>query len=427
MGAYWHPFADMAAVTASGPLVIASGEGAHVVDESGRRYLDATAALWYCNVGHGRRELAEAAADQLGALAAYTTFGDFATRPTLDLAERLASIAPVPGSKVFLTSGGSDSVDTAVKLVRRYWQVVGRPDKTIVVSRRHAYHGMHAGGTSLAGIPANRLGYGPLLPDTAQVPWDSAEALAAVLDALGPDRVAAFVAEPVIGAGGVFPPPPGYLESAEKICRDRDVLLVVDEVITGFGRIGGSWFASSAFGLAPDVVTGAKGVTSGYAPLGTVLVSPRVAEPFWRPGTGAWRHGYTYSGHAAACAVALANLDLIERENLLAEAARLARTLDVELAALEQHPAVAEVRRGTGALAAVQLADDVLAVDPAAPAKVAGALRAHGVLTRPLATGALQVSPPFVTTDDDVRTLTAAFAAALDDTVDIHRGHEVRS
>jgi adenosylmethionine-8-amino-7-oxononanoate aminotransferase len=417
MGAYWHPFADMSVVAATGPLVIASGEGAHVVDESGRRYLDATAALWYCNVGHGRRELAEAAADQMTRLAAYTTFGDFATRPTLELAERLASIAPVPGSKVFLTSGGSDSVDTAVKLVRRYWQAVGRPDKTVIVSRRHAYHGMHTGGTSLAGIGPNRLGYGPLLADTAQVPWDSAEALAAVLDSVGPDRVAAFIAEPVIGAGGVFPPPSGYLESAEKICRDRDVLFVVDEVITGYGRIGGSWFASSAFGLAPDVVTGAKGVTSGYAPLGTVMVAPRVAEPFWRAGSGPWRHGYTYSGHATAGAVALANLDLLERENLLAASARLARTLDTELAGLEQHPGVSEVRRGTGAMAAVQLADDVLAADPAAPMRVAGALRNHGVLTRPLATGALQVSPPFVTSDDNVRELATAFASALDDSL----------
>jgi putrescine aminotransferase len=414
MSAYWHPFADMAVVQDGGALVVASGDGAYVTDEQGRRYLDATAALWYCNVGHGRAGLADAAGAQLRTLAAYTTFGDLATRPTLDLAERLASIAPVPGSKVFLTSGGSDSIDTAVKLVRRYWQVSGRPDKTVVVSRRHAYHGMHTGGTSLAGIPANRHGYGALLDGTAQVPWNSAEALAAALDATGPDRVAAFFVEPVIGAGGVFPPPEGYLESVEKICRDRDVLLVVDEVITGYGRIGGSWFASSRFGLQPDIVTGAKGVTSGYVPLGTVMVSPRVAEPFWRRGTGPWRHGYTYSGHATACAVALANLDLIEAENLLAEALRLERTLDAELAVLERHSAVSQVRRGTGALAAVQLDAALLAVDPAAAQRVSVALRSHGVLSRPLATGALQISPPFVTTDDDVRLLVQAFESALD-------------
>jgi putrescine aminotransferase len=380
----------------------------------GRRYLDATAALWYCNVGHGRAELADAAAAQLRTLAAYSTFGDLATRPTLELADRLAAIAPVPGSRVFLTSGGSDAVDTAIKLVRRYWQVVGRPEKTVVVSRRHAYHGMHAGGTSLSGIPANRLGYGPLLADTAQVPWDSAEGLAAALDATGPDRVAAFFVEPVVGAGGVFPPPTGYLESVEKICGDRDVLLVVDEVITGYGRIGGHWFASGRFGLQPDIVTGAKGVTSGYAPLGTVMVSPRVAEPFWRKGIGPWRHGYTYSGHAAACAVALANLDLLARDGLLAEAARLETSLARALTPLADHPLVGQVRCGTGALAAVQLDPAALAVDAALPVRACSALRDLGVLTRPLATGALQVSPPFVTSDQVVSSLAAAIGQALD-------------
>jgi putrescine---pyruvate transaminase len=415
MGAYWHPFADMAAVETGGELVIASGEGAWVTDEAGRRYLDATAALWYCNVGHGRRALAEAAAAQMRTLAAYTTFGDFAVRPALDLAERLATMAPVPGSRVFLTSGGSDSVDTALKLARRYWQMRGRPDKSIVISRRHAYHGMHAGGTSLSGIVPNRAGYGALVADTAQVPWDSAEALAGMLDATGPDRVAAFFVEPVVGAGGVFPPPAGYLESVEKICRDRDVLLVVDEVITGYGRIGGSWFAANRYGLQPDILTGAKGVTSGYAPLGTVLVAPRVAEPFWRPGAGPWRHGYTYSGHAMACAVAMANLDLIESEHLLAESARLERTLETALAPLAEHALVSEVRSGTGALAAVQIDDAVLAADPAAAQRVATAMRGHGVLTRVLATGGLQVSPAFVTTDAEVTVLADAIRASLDE------------
>jgi putrescine---pyruvate transaminase len=413
--AYWHPFSDLAAVDASGPLVIARGEGAYVLDEAGRRYLDATAALWYCNVGHGRAELAEAAAVQLRTLAAYTTFGDLATRPTLDLAERLAVIAPVAGSRVFLTSGGSDSVDTAVKIVRRYWALAGRPEKSVIITRRHAYHGMHTGGTSLSGIPANRLGYGGLLPDVEHVPWDDAGALAQVLDATGPDRVAAFFCEPVVGAGGVFPPPEGYLTSVAKICHDRDVLFVADEVITGYGRIGGAWFASTRYGLQPDLVTGAKGVTSGYAPLGTVFVAPWVAEVFARPGAGVFRHGYTYSGHAMACAVALANLDLLEREQLLGEAARLERTLDAELAGLESHPLVAEVRRGAGALAAVQLDPAALVTEPGLPQRLTLALRGHGVLTRPLATGALQVSPAFVATDDDIRLLAGACRAALDD------------
>ncbi|HUL99090.1 MAG TPA: aminotransferase class III-fold pyridoxal phosphate-dependent enzyme [Mycobacterium sp.] len=415
MGVYWHPFADMATVEEAGELVVTSGDGAYVTDESGRRYFDAMAGLWYCNVGHGRRELADAAAAQMRRLAAYSTFGDIAVRPALELSERLSAIAPVPGSKVFLTSGGSDSVDTAVKLVRRYWQLLGRGDKTVIVSRRHAYHGMHLAGTSLSGIPANRQGYGGLLGDTVQVPWDSAAGLAGALDAVGPERVAAFFAEPVIGAGGVFSPPPGYLESAEKICRERDVLFVADEVITGYGRIGGSWFAATRFGLQPDLVTGAKGVTSGYLPLGTVLVAPHVADAFWRSGSGVWRHGYTYSGHAAACAVACANLELIERERLLEEAARLERDLDDLLAPLETHPLVGEVRRGTGALAAIQPDPAALAADPTLPARMTTALRGHGVLSRALAIGALQVSPPFVTTTEDVRFLAEATRAALDD------------
>jgi putrescine---pyruvate transaminase len=415
LGAYWHPFSDMAAVDATGPLVITEGEGAYVTDEAGRRYLDATAGLWFCNVGHGRAELADAAAVQMRRLAAYSTFGDLATRPTLELAERLAELAPVPGSRVFLTNGGSDSVDTAVKMARRYWQLAGRSEKSVVISRRHAYHGMHLGGTSLAGIPGNRVGYGGLLGDVEHVPWDDAHALAEVLDATGPDRVAAFFCEPVIGAGGVFPPPEGYLTSVEKICRDRDVLLVADEVITGYGRIGGAWFGSTRFGLQPDLVTGAKGVTSGYAPLGTVMVAPWVAERFRQPGAGMFRHGYTYSGHAMACAVALANLDLIEREHLLGEAARLEHTLDIELGVLADHSLVSEVRSGTGALAAVQLDPAASAADPALPQRTVLALRGHGVISRALATGGLQISPSFVTTDADVQLLVSALKAALDD------------
>ncbi|WP_345040912.1 aspartate aminotransferase family protein [Georgenia daeguensis] len=408
MGALWHPFSDMAAVERDGELVLARGEGAYVFDESGRRYLDATAGLWYANVGHGRTELAEAAARQMSTLAAYSNFGDNATRPTNDLAERLAGIAPVAGSRVFFTSGGSDSVETAAKLARRYWVEVGRPEKTVMVGRQKAYHGMHYAGTALAGIPGNREGYGELGPRTETVEWDSADALRAAFEEVGPDRVAAFFCEPVIGAGGVYAPPEGYLTEVRKACTEYDVLFVADEVVTGYGRIGGSWFASTRYGLEPDMVTTAKGLTSGYLPMGAVLVAPRVAEPFFRePGT--WlRHGYTYSGHATAAAVALANLDIVEREGLLDEAARLEATLAAELAALADHELVAEVRAGTGAVAAVQLADATLA-----PRAVL-ALRGLGVATRAVGAGALQVSPAFVMTDEQVADLAAAFGEALD-------------
>jgi adenosylmethionine-8-amino-7-oxononanoate aminotransferase len=410
VGSLWHPFSDMGAVERDGEFVIASGEGAYVFDVDGRRYLDATAGLWFANVGHGRTELAQAAARQMRAVAAYSSFGDYATQPTIDLAERLAAIAPVPDCKVFFTSGGSDSVDTAAKLARRYWHEVGQPQRTYVLGRTKAYHGMHYAGTALAGIPGNREGYGELVPDAASVQWDSADDLRSTIERLGPERVAAFFCEPVIGAGGVYPPPDGYLTEVRKICGEYEVLFVADEVVTGYGRIGGSWFASDRFGLEPDLVTSAKGLTSGYLPMGAVLIAPRVHEPFFRRDAGVWwRHGYTYSGHAAAAAVALANLDLIEREGLLAEAARLERTLAAELAPLEKHGRVAEVRCGVGALAAVQMAD------PAEALPLARQLRSHGIATRAVGAGGIQISPAFVMTDEQVRELADAIGAALDE------------
>lgn len=263
----------MAAVADQGELVIDRGEGAHVIDEQGRRYLDASAGLWYCNVGHGREELAEAAAAQMRRLASYSAFGDLATRPALDLADRLAEMAPMSQARIFLTSGGSDSVDTAVKLVRRYWAEMGQPGRSVIVTREHAYHGMHLAGTSLAGIAANRAGHGTLDPAVVQVPWDDADALEALL--AGRDDVAAFFCEPIIGAGGVYAPPRGYLDRVREICRRHGVLFVADEVICGYGRAG-DMFASTRWSLDPDVVLTAKGITSGYIPLGAVLVAGSV-------------------------------------------------------------------------------------------------------------------------------------------------------
>jgi putrescine aminotransferase len=409
MGALWHPFSDMGAIESGGEFVITRGEGVRVFDDSGRSYLDATAGLWFASVGHGRTELADAAAAQLRKIAHFSTFGNYTNDVTNALAERLASLAPIAGSKVFLTSGGSDSIDTAAKIARRYWVERGEPTRTIMVGRQKAYHGMHYAGTSLGGLPPNTDGYGVLVPETAHVAWDDAEDLRATIERLGPDNVAGFFCEPVLGAGGVYPPPVGYLEAARKICADYEVLFVADEVITGYGRIGGAWFASTRFGLAPDMITSAKGLSSGYAPVGAVLVAPPVAEPFFRPGAGVWfRHGYTYSGHAMCAAVALANLELIEREGLLDEAARLETTLARTLSPLAGHDAVREVRCGTGALAAVQLED------PADAPMLVGLLREEGVATRAVGAGGIQISPAFVMTDAEVDELAAAIGRALD-------------
>jgi putrescine---pyruvate transaminase len=409
MGALWHPFSDMGAIESGGEFVITRGEGVRVFDDGGRSYLDATAGLWFANVGHGRPELADAAAAQLRKIAHFSTFGNYTNDVTNALAERLAALAPVPGSKVFLTSGGSDSIETAAKIARRYWVERGAPSRTIMVGRQKAYHGMHYAATSLGGLAPNTDGYGVLVPETAHVAWDDAEDLRATIERLGPDSVAGFFCEPVLGAGGVYPPPVGYLEAARKICADYEVLFVADEVITGYGRIGGTWFASTRFGLDPDMVISAKGLSSGYAPVGAVLVAPAVAEPFFRPGAGVWlRHGYTYSGHAMCAAVALANLEIIEREGLLQEAARLETTLAQTLSPLAGHDAVREVRCGTGALAAVQLEA------PADAPKLVGLLREEGVATRAVGAGGIQISPAFVMTDAEVDELAAAIGRALD-------------
>jgi len=409
VGALWHPFSDMGAIESGGEFVITRGEGVRVFDDGGRSYLDATAGLWFANVGHGRTELADAAAAQLRKIAHFSTFGDYTNDVTNALAERLAALAPVPGSKVFLTSGGSDSIDTAAKIARRYWVERGEPSRTIMIGRQKAYHGMHYAGTSLGGLAPNTDGYGVLVPETAHVAWDDADDLRASIERLGPDNVAGFFCEPVLGAGGVYPPPVGYLEAARKICADYEVLFVADEVITGYGRIGGAWFASTRFGLDPDMVISAKGLSSGYAPVGAVLVAPAVAEPFFRPGAGVWfRHGYTYSGHAMCAAVALANLELIEREGLLQEAARLETTLARTLSPLAGHDAVREVRCGTGALAAVQLEA------PADAPMLVRLLREEGVATRAVGAGGIQISPAFVMTDAEVDELAAAIGRAVD-------------
>jgi putrescine aminotransferase len=250
--------------------------------------------------------------------------------------------------------------------------------------------------------------YGRLVPDVEQVPWNDAGALAETIDRVGAERVAAFIAEPVVGAGGVLLPPESYLESVQRLCREQGVLFIADEVITGFGRLG-EWFGSQRLGITPDLITCAKGITSGYIPLGAVIASRRVAEPFWTAGTEhVFRHGYTYSGHSTACAVALANLDVLEREGLLQRVRELEPVLASALQPLESHPLVAEVRSGLGLLAAVELAE------PEKVVWVVDEARARGVLLRTLRGVALQISPPFVISEDEIATLARVIGESLD-------------
>jgi putrescine aminotransferase len=419
----WHPFADMARVPGQ-EVTLVSGEGSWVRDERGRRYLDASASLWYCNVGHGRVELAEAAAAQMRRLAAYHTFDVFTNHPARELARRLAEMSPTgPGSAVFFTSGGSEAVDTAAKLVRRYWEACGQPQRRLLIAREDAYHGMAAYGTSLAGIAPNRAGWGPLVREVVHVDADDPDALSEVLDRHR-GEVAGFFGEPVRGAGGVYPPPPGYWERVQELCRAHDVLLIVDEVVTGFGRLG-SEFGCRRFGVVPDLVCVAKGISSGYVPLGAVLSGARVRQALWSPDVGPVRHGFTYSGHPTACAVGLANLDVLEREGLYERVRGLEPVLRERLGPLGEHRLVEEVRT-IGLLAGVELSRAARAAVPDLVERVTRRAREHGVLVRNLVGHTLQISPPFVITPEEVGHLAEVLQASLDEVADeLGRGQPV--
>jgi len=409
----WHPFAAMGKVDGH-ELVLVRGEGCTVWDVGGNEYLDATAGLWFVNVGHGRTEIADAVAAQLRTLAAHSIFGDYANQPALELAGRLAALAPVDDAAVFFGSSGGEAVDTAAKIVRRYWALVGQPQRTVIVSRRFAYHGTNAYGTSLSGIPAVRDGYGTLVGDVAEVPHDDPVELARVLDELD-DRAAAFIGEPMIGAGGVIPPTEGYWPEVERICRERDVLLIADEVISGFGRLG-TWFGCERYGFTPDLMTCAKGVSSGYVPLAAVIASGRVREPFWREDTAPFLHGGTYAGHPGACVAGLVNLDIIQRERLVERSATLEPVLRELLEPLRDEDGVVDVR-SAGLAAAVELDAGVIEANPNAPMAAVLAARRHGVLTRALRGVALQISPPLVVSEAELATIAAGVKAGVREAV----------
>ena len=406
----WHPFANMAEV-ATAEVVFDRGEGVWLFDEAGTGYLDGTAALWYCNVGHGRESLADAASAQMRRLAACSNFGQLANRPALELAERISELAPIDDGAVFFTSGGSESIDTAVKLIRHYWTLVGRPARQLIVVREQAYHGMAGYGTSLAGIKGNYAGFGELLPGVIRIPAQDVGALERVFTE-HEGQVAAFFGEPVMGAGGVRPPEGGYWSGVSALCKKHDVLLAVDEVITGFGRLG-RWFGSERFDIRPDVLIGAKGVTSGYAPLGLVVVGPRVQEPFWRAPGALFRHGYTYSAHPTACAVGLANLEILASERLVERVAGLEPVLAGVMGELKDHALVADVRT-CGLLSGIEINAEALQRAPNLATTLVDDARERGLLTRMLLGNTLQVSPPFVITESEVRTVAETVRATLD-------------
>ena len=393
-----HPHAVVGAPRP--PIVFVDGAGARLRDSEGREYIDGTCGLWVCPVGHGRAELAEAARRQMQALEYYASFWDFSNVPSIELAERLVELAPPGIERIFYTSGGSEGTESALKLARLAWHAQGAPDRTVVLTRAMAYHGVSYGALAATGIPPLREGFGELAPgfELLSVPYPyrgtTTDGLIAELEdrieKIGAERIAAFIGEPVIGVGGMIPPHDDYWPRVQEVLRRHDILFILDEVVTGFGRTG-AWFAAEHWGgLTPDLVVTAKGITSGYFPLGAVLIGGRIAAML--EGV-AFRHGFTYNGHPTGCAVALENLAIIEREELVARAARLGERLLAGLRELESLPVVLQAR-GFGLMAGLELA-----VEDAV--ELADRIRAAGVIVR--ATGQkLVLSPPLVIEEDDL-------------------------
>jgi adenosylmethionine-8-amino-7-oxononanoate aminotransferase len=353
--------------------VITRGEGAYIWDDQGKRYLDGLAGLFVVQVGHGREELAQAAARQARELAFFPLWS-YAHPRAIELADRLAGYAPGDLNRVFFTTGGGEAVESAWKLAKQYWKLVGKPGKHKVISRAVAYHGTPQGALSITGIPAAKEMFEPLVPGAFKVPntnlyrapeplrsdpkafgrW-AADRIAEAIEFEGPDTVAAVFLEPVQNSGGCFPPPPGYFERVREICDQYDVLLVSDEVICAFGRIGGM-FACEDFGYVPDIITCAKGLTSGYSPIGAMVVSDRLFEPY-RHGTTYFPHGYTFGGHPVSAAVAMANLDIFEREGLNQHVRDNAPAFRATLEKLLDLPIVGDVR-GEGYFYGIELVKD---------------------------------------------------------------------
>jgi adenosylmethionine-8-amino-7-oxononanoate aminotransferase len=368
----WMHFTRMSAYRNAEVPTIVRGDGPYIWDANGRRYLDGLAGLFVVQVGHGRGELAEAASKQAAELA-YFPVWSYAHPKAVELADRLAELTPGDLNKIFFTTGGGEAVESAWKLAKQYFKLTGKPTKHKVISRAIAYHGTPHGALSLTGLPELKAPFEPLVPSAFRVPntnfyrapehgddieafgrW-AADRIAEAIEFEGPDTVAAVFLEPVQNAGGCFPPPPGYFERVREICDEYDVLLVSDEVICAFGRLGG-YFGSDVYGYQPDIITCAKGLTSGYAPAGAMIASDRLFEPFAR-GTAMFAHGYTWGGHPVSSAVALANLEIFERERLNEHVAANSPAFRATLEKLLDLPIVGDVR-GDGFFFGIELVKD---------------------------------------------------------------------
>lgn len=430
---HMHPFTANAELAKLGARIITAADGVTLTDSEGEKILDAMAGLWCVNIGYGRDELAEVAARQMKELPYYNTFFMSSHVPAIALADKLAQIAPGDLNHVFFASGGSEANDTNIRLVRRYWDLMGKPTKKTIISRKNAYHGTSVGSASLGGMQGMHAQGGLPIPDVVHINqpyWyleggdmdpgefglQRARELEQKIDELGEDKVAAFIAEPIQGAGGVIIPPDTYWPEISRICEERDILLIADEVITGFGRTG-EWFGTEYYGLKPDVMTIAKGLSSGYAPIGGSMVSDKVAEVIGRE---EFTHGYTYSGHPVAAAVALENIRILEEEKIVEHVKNEAAPyLAEKWHQLGDHPFVGETTI-VGMMASLALTADKSQRKPfKAPAGTVGYKTrercfANNLIMRHVGDRMI-VAPPLVMTKSDIDTMFERAVKSLDE------------
>ncbi|KKC26071.1 aminotransferase [Sphingomonas sp. SRS2] len=429
-----HSFTDPQVIETQGSRIITRAQGSTVWDSDGNELLDGMAGLWCVNVGYGREELVDAATRQMHELPYYNNHFQSTTPPIIALAEKLATLTPAGLDRFYFGSSGSEANDTIVRMARQYWRIKGQPEKTIFISRTLAYHGTTVAATSLGGMPHMHAMDGTPGPGYSHIDhphWylrgdgltpeefglRAARALEERILELGADKVAAFIGEPIQGAGGVIVPPDSYWPEIQRICRKYDILLVADEVICGFGRTG-TWFASEQFAIEPDLMPMAKGLSSGYLPISAVAISSRVYDVVSKGGLFA--HGYTYSGHPVACAVALANIGIIEREGLVERVGGdIGPYFQSALASLADHPIVGE-KRGLGLMAALQLVRDrdsktMFAPEDNVAIICRDACYAEGLIARAIS-GSMVLSPPLVVTHSEVDNMVERLGRALDST-----------
>jgi putrescine aminotransferase len=431
-----HPFTDTAALNKKGTRVIRRAEGIYLWDTDDNRFLDGMAGLWCVNIGYGRREILDAVYRQMEQLPYYNSFFQTSHPPVIELAARIAEITPGQFNRVFFCSSGSEANDTVVRMVRHYWAAVGKPSKKVIISRENAYHGSTMAGASLGGMkPMHAQGGLPIadIEHIMQPHWfvngadetpeafglRAAQALEQRIEEIGADRIAAFIGEPVQGAGGVIVPPETYWPEIQRICRAHDILLVADEVICGFGRTG-QWFGSDTLAIEADLMAVAKGLSSGYLPIGGVIVSDKVAEGL--EAGGEFNHGYTYSGHPACAAAALANIELMQRERVVEVAGeKIAPYFQKKLAALSDHPLVGQVR-GIGLLGAIQLVPDKPSHLPFSKGGVVATVcrehSLHNGLVMRAVDDAMILSPPLVISESEIDELFGIVRRSLDQTYD---------